>query len=178
MKSRNALKPKMISQKSKDSLSSFSSDEPNVEIADTEELHSSTTSYVLNPKLKASNVFLPCTEEYFITTFIQKSQNDTLVHEGPYDTDRVMTAVQIQGINKNKPFKAESPLAQPKKVTDRHDSTAKKRFSSGNNPHDLIRCAQKEKFVWYATYDEEMHAEKFMETLNSCNDKSCPIVFF
>ena len=64
-------------------------------------------------------------------------------------------------------------LKKRKAVTARTD---KKKFSSENNPHDLIRCAQKEKYVWYAAYDEEMLFEKFTELLNLCKDKTLPIV--
>lgn len=60
----------------------------------------------------------------------------------------------------------------------RHERTVKKRFSPGSNPHDLIRCAQKEKCVWYAAYDEEMLAGCFAQLLKLCNDQTAPIVLF
>jgi len=69
-----------------------------------------------------------------------------------------------------------SPRDKKRKTKKWHERTAKKCFSSENNPHDLVRCTQKEKYVWYATYDEEMYAERFIEVLSTCNDKSAPIV--
>lgn len=69
-----------------------------------------------------------------------------------------------------------SPITDPIKHKAMTERTDKKEFRSGNNPHDLIRCIQKDKYVWYATYDEDMSSEKFKETLNFCNDKSSPIV--
>lgn len=90
-----------------------------------------------------------------------------------------VSAVQMQGRRKSfneKRRTEESPMANSKKSESRHERTAKKKFNSGNNPHDLVRCAQKEKYVWYATYDEEMQAERFTEVLNYCNDKCPPIV--
>ena len=101
-----------------------------------------------------------------------------MIHEGPEDAFTAVNAVQTKGITQRKPKKEESPMRKIKKSVERHERTAKKGFTSGNNPHDLVRCAQKEKYVWYATYDEEMQAEQFMEVLSSCNDKSAPIVFF
>lgn len=56
------------------------------------------------------------------------------------------------------------------------EGTEKKKFLSENNPHELIRCTQKDKYIWYASYDEEMLSEKFSETINMCSDKSLPIV--
>ena len=49
-------------QPAKNSQLSSSEDEPNVEITEVDDLHSSTSSYVLNPKLKASAISMPTVE--------------------------------------------------------------------------------------------------------------------
>ncbi len=57
-----------------------------------------------------------------------------------------------------------------------HEDTDKKEFKSVANPHDLIRDAQKHKYIWYAAYGEELLPSKFRETLQACSDNSAPIV--
>ena len=74
------------------------------------------------------------------------------------------------------PSHEHSPV--PNSNKSRHEHTAKRKFNPESNPHDLVRCAQKEKYVWYATYDEEMQIENFKHLLKFCNDQSAPIVIF
>lgn len=111
--------------------------------------------------------------------FAHTLQNDTVVHDGPYAADLAVS--QIKGHGTMQLHTKEREIRSPKEVRKhnegRHDRTAKKCFNSGNNPHDLVRCTQKEKYVWYATYDEEMQSERFMEVLATCNDKGAPIVY-
>ena len=57
-----------------------------------------------------------------------------------------------------------------------HEHTEKKKFKSESNPHELIRCTQKDKYIWYAAYDEEMLEEKFLALLHCCTDKTEPLV--
>ena len=71
-----------------------------------------------------------------------------------------------------------SPFTFTKKSKATIGKTDKKKFKSESNPHDLIRCIQKDKYVWYSTYDEDMSNKKFTEVLNHCSDKSSPIVIF
>ena len=49
--------------KPKEAQHSFSSDEPNVEVAELEEVHANISAYVLNPKLKASAIYMMQTTE-------------------------------------------------------------------------------------------------------------------
>lgn len=69
-----------------------------------------------------------------------------------------------------------SPKEQHRVTKQWHEQTAKKHFSSESNPHELVRCSQKDKYVWYATYDEEMCMNKFLDIIHSCKDKGAPLV--
>ncbi len=154
-----------------DQHSSSSDDEPNVEITEVDDMHSSTTSYVLNPKIKAFALSLPPVEYV---------GNDTIIRDGPYETDLAVSVVQA-GTTRNPRIQpaevvCSSPKTRQQPAHKWHERTAKKGFTSENNPHDLVRCAQKEKYVWYAAYDDEMFSERFMETLAACTDKGAPIV--
>ena len=75
-------------------------------------------------------------------------------------------------------IKKPEPKPEPEKAVKEKEREikTKRNDNAGNNPHDLIRCAQKEKYVWYATYDKEMQAKEFNKLLKSCTDRSGPIV--
>lgn len=121
-------------------------DEPIVEVTD-EELRPDISPYVLKPCFKLSAVLPSRASE--TPALPRLRHGDTVVGRLP-------------------------PAVEEAKFDG--ESTPKKKFNPESNPHDLVRCAQKEKYVWYAVCDEEMQTDVFVRSLQSCIDPSPPIV--
>lgn len=154
---------------------SLSFEEGTVENVETEESHPSISAYVLRPKLKAS-IVPPRMAEYVWRGTARR--NYTVINEIPRALDAQLSFCRpaLRNSHKENQPAENTPVSSKKKRKAITARTDKKKFNSENNPHDLIRCAQKEKYVWYATYDEEMALKKFTEILNFCKDKAPPIV--
>ena len=142
----------------KQEIDSFRLSETLSETINSEITRPNLSSYILSPRFKSPNTIDLC-------------------NSNRYHTLREMRLKKLEKTNTNKISIECSPEPKHNKNIEKNQSTDKKRFKSGNNPHDLVRCVQKEKYVWYGTYDEEMKAEYFKRTLNLCADKSPPIVY-
>ena len=162
--------PKKQSQKISEceNLSS-SGDDPDLEIDEIDEVHSNTSQYILNPRLKASAISLP--PEFNLASEINSLENTIQTQENPQQLNWTARTEELYSPKDDK----RTTKTKTKKW---YEQTAKKHFASENNPRELIRCTQKEKYVWYATYDETMSVNKFLDLLKSCRDKVAPIVFF
>ena len=112
-------------------------DEPIIEITEDEEQRPNISSYVFNPHFKSSTV-IPSngTKKFFPS---QPRHGDTVIGNLPLESSRNKLGLILQKTGT-------SPMLSSRSENER-DSTPKRNFNSGNNPHDLIRCAQKEKYV-------------------------------
>jgi len=135
-------------------------DEPIVEITGDEEFHPSLSPYVLKPFFKFSAV-IPSNNSDKVSPKLK--HGDTVIG---YLPPPLSSGVNVK--ESIKPFKSETE----------NDMTPKKKFNSESNPHDLVRCAQKEKYIWYAVCDETMQLNQFIQNLSSCVDSSPPIVLY
>ena len=143
-------------------------DEPSIEIVEDDEIQPNTLNHNIEQKLKSSAVI--ASHKYLYNIKFSLMNSSIL--------SNFKSRNHVQGKSLMIPMRDQSPLSNINKLSGRRERTAKKKFNSENNPHDLIRCAQKEKYVWYSTYDEEMQISKFKEIIKMCNDQSDPIVIF